>query len=470
MSGPKVSVYELSAAEKKRYYEQLEIIKQTELCLQKITRTIRILSTELDRACDAVKSGQEKSQFLGKQIDYQDITQRINDIRDLINKMMAEYKRIQEEYKKDKEGFVKLSAQMDAEREAKLKALQSLVGTIGDSIKETRNIKEEVLKRVEEADDSMREELHAILLGGFAVDFASLKRQQGETEKGKEEQNDVEQAQLNEEKRRQFTRKINDMLAKVLDLIESPDRMTDDLKQRWEQIQKLAKEITSPDYLENFYAITVLPFSKDCMQYALLLEQFDALNDRYKFLCDETGEIARQYTCSKENIEIIEAEINRIEGIEAQGLERDYIDEALEEAMEEMGYDLVGRRETVKKSGRRVKHELYHFGEGTGVDVTFGENGQITMELGGFDTQDRTPDESETVRLIEDMHRFCGEYSALERILEEKGIKRKNISLMPPSADFAQIINTEDYVMVKPVSEFLVKKEKKSTAKEKHAQ
>ena len=41
---------------------------------------------------------------------------------------------------------------------------------------------------------------------------------------------------------------------------------------------------------------------------------------------------------------------------------------------------------------------------------------------------------------------------------------------MPPSADFAQIINTEDYEMVRPVSECLVKKEKKAAAKEKHAQ
>ena len=68
------------------------------------------------------------------------------------------------------------------------------------------------------------------------------------------------------------------------------------------------------------------------------------------------------------------------------------------------------------------------------------------------------------------MHRFCGEYSALERVLEEKGIKRRNVSLMPPSADFAQIINTEDYELVRPVTEFVVKKDKKAANKAKHAE
>ena len=468
MSGPKVSVYELSAVEKKRYYEQLEIIKQTEVCDQRVTKTIQILKKELGRVLEVIKTGQEKCSLFGKQTYFLDISQRIVDIQMLIEGMISEQKSIQAAYQKDKAGFVKLSVKMDAQREEKLRALQILVSNIGEKIKETQNLKEEALSRIEEVDEGLRVELHAQMLGGFAVDFSTLRKNQ-KTEELQKKNNDEDCKQC-DEKRRRFTRKINDTLEQVLDRIHSSEKLSGDLKKRFEQIQKLAGGITSPDYIENFYAITVLPFAKDCMEYASLRDQFDSLYDRYIFLCNERKETAKQYICSKENIKKVEEEISRIEEANAQMFEHGYIDEALEEAMEEMGYKIIGRRETVKKSGRRVKHELYYFGDGTGVDVTFGENGHITMELGGFDTQDRVPDASEAERLVEDMHRFCGEYFALERVLEEKGIRRKNISLMPPSADFAQIINTDDYELIKPVSKFVVKKGKKTVSNSKQAE
>ena len=103
------------------------------------------------------------------------------------------------------------------------------------------------------------------------------------------------------------------------------------------------------------------------------------------------------------------------------------------------------------------------------MDITFGANGQTTMELGGLDDHDRLPDETEADRLTEDMRRFCGEYAALERILEKKGIQRKNISLMTPSAEFASIFNTSDYELKKAVAKFEVKKEKKTAQNARYA-
>ena len=167
---------------------------------------------------------------------------------------------------------------------------------------------------------------------------------------------------------------------------------------------------------------------------------------------------------------MLREQIERIERENAECMKREYINNAIEEAMIEMGYNLVGHREAVKKTGKRIKHELYQFEEGTGVDVTYGENGQITMELGGFDNEDRVPNASEAGKLTEDMHKFCGEYAALERVLEKKGVERKNVSMMPAKEEFAQIINTNEYELVKGVQVFQVRKEKKNELKENQVQ
>ena len=51
------------------------------------------------------------------------------------------------------------------------------------------------------------------------------------------------------------------------------------------------------------------------------------------------------------------------------------------QVMREMGYHVVGRREVVKKSGRKFRNELYHFSEGAVVNITYATNGQIAPYL-----------------------------------------------------------------------------------------
>ena len=468
MSGPKVSVYELSAAQKKRYYEQLEILKQTESCLQKILRSMNTLVNEIEKVENLINQGTQRCNALGRDVDFSEIAIKIEELRSDIGKMNAEYLRIQAEYRKDKAGFVKLSDEMDHERAAKLKALQTLSDQIGEEIKSSKSLKQETLDAIEAFDEELRNELHSQMLGGFAIDFSNIKRKEEKSTVNNSQ--DDETIKATEEKRLYYVKKINTALETVADMFGSAEKLSDGLKAKQNQIKQLAAEITSVDYLENFYAITVTPFVRECREYAEIFKRYDEIYMRYQTLCEENGLIPLKYECSEENILAINTEIEKLEAENANEMVREYIDDALEEAMEEMGYGLVGRREAVKKSGRKIKHELYQFGEGTGVDITYGVNGQITMELGGFDTKDRVPDANEANKLTEDMHRFCGEYVALERLLEKKGVCRRNISLMPPSAEFAQIFNIEDYEMSKSVENFEAKKDKKVESKAKHAE
>lgn len=55
--------------------------------------------------------------------------------------------------------------------------------------------------------------------------------------------------------------------------------------------------------------------------------------------------------------------------------EQQYITESLDQVMRDMGYNVVGSREVVKKSGRKFRNGLYHFSEGSVVNVTYAANG-----------------------------------------------------------------------------------------------
>ena len=121
---------------------------------------------------------------------------------------------------------------------------------------------------------------------------------------------------------------------------------------------------------------------------------------------------------------------------------------------------MLGDREVVKRSGKKFRNALYLFEEGTAVNVTFGENGQITMELGGLDDCDRLPTDLESRELVREMDHFCGDFRELEKMLIEKGIVSKRISILPSHEEYAQIINVSDYHLRGEVSYFQVEERK----------
>ena len=116
--------------------------------------------------------------------------------------------------------------------------------------------------------------------------------------------------------------------------------------------------------------------------------------------------------------------------------------------MAEMGYDVIGQREVTKRSGKHFRNELYRYGEETAINVTYSDDGQIAMELGKLDQKDRVPTVSESNYLVNQMVIFCERFSELEKRLAKKGVKLgKRIALTSPSADYAQIINSNEYSM-----------------------
>lgn len=219
------------------------------------------------------------------------------------------------------------------------------------------------------------------------------------------------------------------------------------------------QEIVNDGFIDNFYAMTVLPYIKKCKKYneqfAEYGEEFEELVSKHKYYSEYLGHPDVKYAFSIETLEVLRRDVADLGNQYIALEEQRYISESLDQVMRDMGYNVVGSREVTKKSGRKFKNELYHFSEGAVVNVTYAANGQISMELGGVDTCDREPSDEESSVLCDEMVEFCDEFPEIEKRLKEKGVILMNrISMLPPAEEYAQIINISDYEMTENMETF----------------
>ena len=245
--------------------------------------------------------------------------------------------------------------------------------------------------------------------------------------------------------------KIKDALHEI-----QSSNVSSDLQKEGIIILDRAQGITDDSFIDNYYAMTVLPYIKRCKAYEEQVkeygEEFDELISKHRYYREYLGMPVISFTFSMDTLNSLRHEVAELESQSAKIEEQQYISESLDQVMRDMGYNVVGSREVVKKSGRKFQNELYHFSEGSVVNVTYAANGQISMEIGGVDTCDREPSEEESSVLCDEMVEFCDEFPEIERRLKEKGVVLMNrISMLPPAEEYAQIINVSDFNMTEQV-------------------
>lgn len=250
------------------------------------------------------------------------------------------------------------------------------------------------------------------------------------------------------------------------------DFLPRDYKSEISRASTRLEEIVDDIFLKNFVAVSVNPLIKQANQfiaeYRECQAEFDSLYTEYTALCELYYYVPQEYVCSRSSIQILEAEIARIKKAVAEDDEQAYISDCLDEVMVEMGYSVLGSREVTKRNGKRFRNELYAYGDGTAVNVTYSSDGKIAMELGGIDTSDRVPTAQETGKLCDSMEQFCDDFKEIEKRLLAKGVVLADrISLLPPDAEYAQIINTSDYSMETEADTISVKKQRRSVSKQK---
>ena len=131
--------------------------------------------------------------------------------------------------------------------------------------------------------------------------------------------------------------------------------------------------------------------------------------------------------------------------------EREYIHDAVEEAMEEIGCELIG----VKNGDNKEKQEeVFSYQEGVAIHV-IEQNCQITMEVVATDTVSRKPSESEQEMVQSLMYDFEGQYSKIQECLNRKGISPKSGSemILPPSRSMVRVENISNYDTERSIAE-----------------
>lgn len=218
---------------------------------------------------------------------------------------------------------------------------------------------------------------------------------------------------------------------------------------------------------ESFCQIELVELFKECNEFIVLWqsigEQYISFCARYEALQKINGySELRMVPFSKNAITILTELIKTEEAKAKEYYKKEYIRTTLSEVMQEMGYDVLGEREVTKKNGKHFENELYKYGEETAVNVTYADSGQITLELGKLDCEDRIPTITETNYLENAMVGFCANFKTIEERLLTKGVVLENrIALTPPSAQYAQIINVNDYDIVQEREQKVIDKKRK---------
>lgn len=216
------------------------------------------------------------------------------------------------------------------------------------------------------------------------------------------------------------------------------------------EIRAALSSLSESDDLKTFDAIVFTPLKKKIdralMEYSEYEAEFLALRREYETLCAVVELSPLPTDCSKGGVEMLKRYIATLSHEIAYDDEESYIGDVLDQVMREMGYHVLADRTVDKKSGKRFSHELYSYRDGTVVNVTTASDGKITMELGKPDHVDRLPSESETEVLVQEMEAFCRDFAEIEDRLKARGVVvADRITMLPPTAEHAQIINVEDY-------------------------
>lgn len=405
MSGPKVSNYQLTAKERKNMTQQIRCEQNTIACLEQVNLHLKDIMAIRPK----LQSIKKKILMLSEETGLgMDTLKRLEEFEiQLENTCEASREKARAYFIKPSAKII-LSEEALAEKQLHLRLAETLLSEIKEALLNGSQFYEEA----SEQSDKNSAMLHDKILSGFdgavTESFAGFS---GDFSCGETcEASDT--SALSERKQ-----SIEKMISEIADM----EGLPPEFKSEISDARKTLNNIISMEFLKNFASISLSALKKKAHR---LIEERKSdraqLNDIYA-LSDLESAIFKQR-------------------------EQEYISDCIDSVMAEMGYDVIGDREVTKRSGKRFKSRLFTYSDGTALNVTHSDDGQIAMELGGIDHIDRLPTDEEAKILCEDMEDFCTDFSEIEKRLLGKGIVAKSrIAISPPSAEFASIINISDY-------------------------
>ena len=224
-------------------------------------------------------------------------------------------------------------------------------------------------------------------------------------------------------------------------------------------VQLKLKTFNDIGLLKNFYNISIKPLLVECerklAKHMALTAEYRELYSHYFVLCEMLSVKPQVVPLTTQSLSELEEIMEDMEARFLYNAEKAYICDTIDTVMDEMGYKLLGWRHVTPKRGKRLKHKLYTFTEGIVINVTYTDNGQITMELGGLDYVDRMPNENEAAKLTTAIESFCHDFEEIETRLTKLGIvSESSTAFYATTPEYAVIINLSDYELTseqKPV-------------------
>lgn len=445
MSGPKVSVYEMSAQQRQNLRAQLSCLQQSFVCCEGIKRSVKCLNgingriQSLLSTFELVNQRTDCSSEISILTDYQGVLPQdcqsfLGQLAEIPVFQVDKFTLSEAELARRKDTLAKLRA-LRNRATAKHKEIEAVLSPMAEKAKQGIVNVENVI-----ADD----------VAGVQSFFVMS----SETE---DEQFELDKKKVEEQLR-------------VLTLDAGcPGELKSEILSAYAAISR----INSKDQLKTFQAVTIRPLQNriefDIAKKQEEKSEYTELRTRLVALCSVAEVEQKKLPPDDGNLERLKKSVAELEKQIVAQTEQAYISDCVNEVMSEMGYDIIGNRSVVKRSGKRFRNELFSYGDGTAINVTYDSEGQIAMELGGIDRTDRIPTAEEADVLQEDMESFCSDFKDFENRLKAKGVMIKSrVSMAPPSAEHATIINLTDYTITvtTPVQEIAVsEKHTKATAK-----
>lgn len=144
----------------------------------------------------------------------------------------------------------------------------------------------------------------------------------------------------------------------------------------------------------------------------------------------------------KAAIQALEREIDTMEQEVLQEAEQREIAKAIDSAMEELGYSLLGAK--IGSKGSRMK--VFRFDEQAGLEVKQNNAGQIRIRVVGMTNGDKIPNEQEEELLLQEQYEFCKKYDEILEELRAKGVRMsKEGKRMEPDKQHSAYVNMASY-------------------------
>ena len=143
------------------------------------------------------------------------------------------------------------------------------------------------------------------------------------------------------------------------------DILSNDIKNNARQALQMLEQIDSEDQVQNFIVLTGTPLmtraEEERTEYR---RKCDELRQTNETLCVLMGLEAREVPRDEREFALLEEENRNLCAAMLYQQEQTYISDRVNQVMREMGYDLIGKRDVQKRSGRRFHNDLYTFGDG----------------------------------------------------------------------------------------------------------